>query len=40
VITFGRPPHPEAIAGLSDRVVGEEVEASGVFHLTAARRYG
>jgi SAM-dependent methyltransferase len=40
MITFGRPPHPEAIADLSDRVVGEEVEASGVFRLTAARRYG
>jgi len=39
MVTIGRPPHPEAIADLSDRVVGEEVEASGVFGFTAARRY-
>ncbi len=39
IVTIGRPPHPEAIADLSDRVIGEEVEASGVFRLTAARRY-
>jgi len=39
MVTIGRPPDPEAIADLSDRVVGEEVEVSGVFGLTAARRY-
>jgi SAM-dependent methyltransferase len=39
MVTIGRPPHPEAIADLSDRVIGEEVETSGVFRLTAARRY-
>jgi SAM-dependent methyltransferase len=39
MVTIGRPPHPEAIADLSDRVIAEEVEASGAFRLTAARRY-
>jgi SAM-dependent methyltransferase len=39
MVTIGRPPHPAAIADLSDRVIGEEVEASGVFRLLAARRY-
>lgn len=39
MVTIGRPPHPEAIADLSDRVIAEEVEASGVFRRTAARRH-
>jgi SAM-dependent methyltransferase len=39
MVTFGRPPHPETIAGLSDRVLGAELEESGVFRLVAARRY-
>jgi SAM-dependent methyltransferase len=39
MVTIGRPPHPEAIADVSDQVIGEELEASGVFRLIAARRY-
>lgn len=39
MVTIGRPPHPDAIADLSDRVIAEEVEASGVFRRTAARRH-
>jgi SAM-dependent methyltransferase len=39
MVTIGRPPHADTIAAVSDRVVGEEVDASGVFRLTGARRY-
>jgi SAM-dependent methyltransferase len=39
LVTFGRPADPEEIAALSDRVVGEELDASGVFSLLGGRRY-
>jgi SAM-dependent methyltransferase len=38
MLTIGRPPHPDAVAALSDRVVGEELEASGAFRLIGTRR--
>jgi hypothetical protein len=38
MLTIGRPPHPDAVAALSDRVLGEELDASGAFRLIGTRR--